>query len=105
MRVDPGELNKRIEIITWYERMENGYPIKREEIIRSCHAKMTGESGTELIKSGREAGEAKARFLVRTTNVPLTRDMKIRYHSDVYDIEYLRQYDEGYTEIVGTRRD
>lgn len=105
MRVDPGELNKQIRIVTFFVGNEDGFPRKSEKTVRSCWAKVTEESGSEKLKSGSELGERKARFLVRSSDKPLTRDLKIRYWGELFDIEYVRRYDGGYTEIVGVRRD
>lgn len=105
MKVDPGELNKKIEITTYYVRNEEGFPQKELKMIRKCWAKVTEESGTEKLKSGMELGERKARFLIRSSDESLTRDMKIRYRGELFDMEYIRRYDGGYTEIVGVRRD
>lgn len=103
MNVDPGELNKQIKIVTCFIGNDNGFPRKLEQKVRDCWAKVTEESGSEKLKAGAELGERKARFFVRTSG-RITRDMKVRYKGELFDIEYLREYDGGYTELIGVVR-
>lgn len=84
MYVDPGELNKRIQIVqklSGEEYDDEGLPVKEERIVRTCWAKVTDTSGSELVKAGSEFAEAKKRFLVRYTSTPITTAMVIRYRS------------------------
>lgn len=84
MYVDPGDLNKRIQIVqklSGEEYDDEGLPIKSERIVRTCWAKVTNTSGSELIKAGSEFSEAKKRFLVRYTSTPITTAMVVRYRS------------------------
>lgn len=84
MYVDPGELNKRIQIV---QRLsgENydseGLPIKRDIVVRTCWAKVTNTSGKELVAAGSEFAEARKRFLVRFTSTPITTAMVVRYRA------------------------
>lgn len=84
MYVDPGELNKRIQIIqklSGEEYDDEGLPVKEERIVRTCWAKVANTSGSELVKAGSEFAEAKKRFLVRYTSTPITTAMVVRYRS------------------------
>lgn len=84
MYVDPGELNKRIQIVqkmSGEQYDDEGLPIKREMLIRTCWAKVTNTSGKELVKAGSELSEARKRFLVRYTFTPITTAMVVRYRA------------------------
>ena len=109
MYVDPGDLNKRIEIIrkmTGRSYDDQGHPITQEKVVRSCWAKVTSTSGTELIKAGWELADAKKRFLVRWTPVEINASMVVRYAGEDHDIVYVNPYsdDKNYMEIWTDRR-
>ena len=104
MYVDPGDLNKRIQIIRkysgrTYDRL--GHPIPEEEIIRTCWAQVSSVSGTELIKSGQELADTRKRFLVRWTPTEITQAMIIRYAGNDLNIVRINAYHENkdYMEI------
>ena len=104
MYVNPGELNKWIDIIKISSggRDKDGFEIEpAEEIIRSCSAKITNMSGSEIYKSGSEFSDVKKRFLVRYSDVTINTDMSVRYAGKNYDIEYVNPYNDGkeYIEI------
>lgn len=104
MYVNPGELDKTIEIILiseGEETNENGFPVKTETLIRRCSAKVTNTSGTEIQKAGSEFSEAKKRFLVRWTPAKINTDMVVRYGGKDYNIVYPNVYNDGreYAEI------
>ena len=89
---DPGELNKKIEIIK-YDRVESttgrGFATSTqavETVVRTCYAKITDESGTKALESGTEFSVAKRRFLVRYTPVEITTEMLVRYKGKTYSI-------------------
>jgi len=105
MYVDPGELNKRIQIVQKLDGEEyddEGLPIKEERIIRSCWAKVTNTSGSELIKAGSEFSEAKKRFLVRYTSTPITTAMVVRYRSREPVAELMDENGESIDDSSGT---
>lgn len=102
MNVNPGELNKKIQIIKKVETQnENGFPISEDKFIRSCYAKYSNTSGTEILKAGTEFSSAKMRFLVRYSPVELDTDMFVRYAGKEYNIEYINPYGDNreYLEI------
>lgn len=104
MYIDPGDLNKRIQIIrikTGRQYDSKGHPIPEEEVIRDCWAKVTSTTGTELIRAGVELSNGRRRFLIRWTPVQITAAMIVRYAGDDYDIEYVNAYsdDKRYVEI------
>lgn len=88
---NPGELNKRIEIISFTQsgaKDEDGFDIDEtvEETIRECWAKVTDETGTKALENGTEFSVARRRFFVRYTSQEITTDMLIRYAGKVYSI-------------------
>ena len=107
MNINPGELNKRIQIILDEntEQDEDGFPESKEKVIRSCYAKVSYTSGKEMIQAGSEFSRAKKRFLVRCTPQEVTTAMFVRYAGKDHDIVYVnpygdsREYLEIYTEI------
>lgn len=104
MYVDPGDLDKRIQIVRittgkTYDRQ--GHPVRSEEVIRRCWAKVTSTSGTELIRAGWELTDAKKRFLVRWSPVEITEAMVVRYAGHDHNIVHVNPYsdDKNYIEI------
>ena len=103
MNVNPGELNKRIQIIRFTEsRNANGFPTgKTGTVVRTCWAKFSTRSGTEILRSGSEISEAKQRFLVRDNGVEIVPHMVVRYGGEDYNIVYVNTYGDNreYLEI------
>ena len=104
MYVNPGELNKEIQIIQKISRgtNSNGFPLAEEEkIVRTCHAKVSNTSGSELIRANSEFSQAKKRFLVRYSEKEISTDMIIRYQGKDHDIKYINPYGDNkeYLEI------
>ena len=68
MYVDPGDLNKRIQIVSLSDGEtydDEGHKVKDEIIVRTCWAKVSNTSGTELITADAELSDEKKRFLIR----------------------------------------
>lgn len=104
MYVDPGDLNKRIQIyrITDGETYDRrGKPVRERTLIRSCWAKVSSTSGTELIKAGQELTDAKKRFLIRWTSTEVTEAMVVSYDGEDHDIVRVNGYGDNkdYLEI------
>lgn len=103
MYVNPGELDKKIQIILLDQTAvnSNGIVQPAETLVRSCWAKVSNTSGCELQKANSEFSEAKKRFLVRYTDVDINTDMVIRYRGKDHDIEYVNPYGDNkeYLEI------
>ena len=104
MYVDPGDLNKKIRIIRIVQGNtydSKGHPVKSEELIRECWAKVSSTSGTELIRAGVELADARKRFLVRWTPVEINASMIVRYAGEDHNIVYVNRYsdDKNYMEI------
>jgi SPP1 family predicted phage head-tail adaptor len=110
MYIDPGELNKKIEIIRQYtgeDYDDEGHRVKVTMHIRSCWARVSATSGTELIKSGTELSDKKKRFLVRASSIEIKTGMTVVYRGKNYDITYVNTYhDDGdWTEIWAELRE
>lgn len=104
MIVNPGGLNKRIQIIsttTGEDYDEEGIPIQRERVVRTCWAKVSSVSGTELVKAGIELADHRKRFLVRYTGAEINESHVVRYQGRNLDIVRVNTYsdDKRYTEI------
>lgn len=102
MNVNPGELDKKIQIIKKEETQnENGLPILTDKVVRTCFAKYSNVSGTEILKAGTEFSSAKMRFLVRYSPIEIDTDMFVRYAGKDYNIEYINPYGDSkeYLEI------
>ena len=104
MYVNPGELNKKIQIINMVSPgvNSNGFPLPVEEkVILACWAKVTSTSGTEIVKANSEFAQAKKRFLIRFTETEINTDMVIRYREKDYNIRYINTYGDSkeYIEI------
>lgn len=104
MYVNPGELNKQIQIIQMLSSgtNKNGFPLpSAEKVVRRCWAKVSNSSGTEIVKVNSEFAEAKKRFLIRYTDIEINTDMIIRYNGKDHDIKYINPYGDSkeYMEI------
>lgn len=108
MNINPGELNKKIQLLK-PEITTNGNGIQQTEWIpvRNCWAKFTKTSGTELVKANAEFAEEKARFLVRYSSIPIDTNMIVRYAGEDYDIKYTNPYGDSheYVELWTERRE
>ena len=97
MYVDPGELNKQIQIVRKSdgEYDDEGHLVPSETVVRTCWAKVSNTSGTELRKSGTEFADAKKRFLVRYTSTEITTAMVVRYKGLDHNILYVNPYGDN----------
>ena len=104
MNVNPGRLNKRIQIVRLVKNgtNENGFPLPPTEVVvRRPWAKVTHRSGSEIISANSEFSESKQRFLIRYADAEIGTDCFVRYDGKDYDIEYMNDYNDGheYVEI------
>lgn len=104
MNVNPGELNKKIEIVLIKKEKSNaGFQQNKEEkVIRKPYAKVTRTSIKEALRDGSEMAVAKCRFLIRYADVPITNKMFVKYNGLYYHIEYVNDYGDSheYIEIM-----
>lgn len=98
MFVNAGELNKRIAIYRRIDRAnERGYLIPEDDqLVHSCWAKFTQQSGTELVQANADFGEERVRFLIRYTAKEIDRKMFVLYAGAVYEITYINDYGDGH---------
>lgn len=97
MYVNAGELNKRIDIYQKPDLEEDGYlpEDSQPKLVRSCWAKFTQTSGSELLKANADMGEAKVRFLIRYADIPIDRKMFVRYGGTDFEIVYINGYGDS----------
>lgn len=106
MIVNPGELDKRIQIVKAAEPDADGYTNDNYELVHKCRAKFTRMSGTETFRSGADFANNKVRFLIRYTKNKITNNMLIIYRDDLYEISYVNNYGDKntYIEIIAQLR-
>lgn len=103
MYINAGNFNKKIEIIKFEETKDkDGFPVKNEIVVLKTWAQVTNISGTELIKNNSDFAEIKTRFLIRTPNKTIEKDMFIKFRGNFYNITYVNNYSfkNEYTEII-----
>lgn len=104
MNVNPGELDKRIKIVSFSaQKDKDGFRTDKEEkTVRNTWAKVTRISVSEAMKASSEINIERCRFLVRYTPVSITRDMFVLYAGKYYQIEYANNYEDSneYIEIM-----
>lgn len=99
MTVNPGELDKRIKIIsTTATEDDDGYHTETETVERTCWAKLSRTSGTELAKNNADFSNVKCRFLIRYA-AGIDRKMIVRYSRSDYEIVYVNDYDDKHEYI------
>ncbi len=106
MNINPGELNKRIQIVNVKKtNFKDGFAAGKEnEVIRDTWAKVTRVSVSEVMKAEREINVTKCRFLIRYSPVEITHFMFVLYAGTYYQIEYVNNYGDSdeYVEIMAT---
>lgn len=98
MYVDPGDLNKKIQIIKKSDGEtydDEGHLVENEVLVRDCWAKVSNTSGTEMLKAGTEFADAKKRFLIRYTATEITAAMVVRYKGLDHNILYINPYGDN----------
>ena len=104
MQVDPGKLNRKIQIIAKLDGETydaEGIPVQEEVVVRECWARVTSVSGTELVKAGQELSDHRKRFLIRYTPTEINEAHLVRYQGRDLNIVRVNTYsdDKAYTEI------
>ena len=101
MYINAGNLNKKIEIVK-FEESKDGFPVKNEVLVLKTWAQVTNISETELVKSNSDFAQTKTRFLIRTPNKAIEKDMFIKFRNNFYNIIYINNYNfkDKYTEII-----
>lgn len=95
MQVNPGTLNKKIEIYN-----------ADDVLVLSKWSAINQVTGTEMIKNNVQFGQTNVRFLIRYTSIPINNDYYIKYNGYLYDIQYTNDYNESheYIEIIAIKR-
>jgi len=98
--INAGEYNKKISIFKVTEVEDNdGFSIKDEVVVLEPFAKVKTTRGFTLIASGSDFEKAYTNFTIRYPKTEITRDMRIKYNSKMYTIEYLNNVDEKNVEL------
>ena len=95
MYINAGNLNKKIEIVK-FEESKDGFPVKNEVLVLKTWAQVTNISETELVKSNSDFAQTKTRFLIRTPNKAIEKDMFIKFRNNFYNIIYINNYTRIY---------
>lgn len=104
MYVNPGELNKRIEIITTGEKDSDGFRTGKPNVIMRKWAKYSRKT-SEKETDGAGAASVKSvtvRFLIRYTDINLNTNLKVRYNGRYFDIQDVNDVQDRheYIEII-----
>lgn len=102
MNINPGELDKKIQIVRIVNTEDpDGFDAQEEKVVRSCWACVSNTSGMEMIRANAEFAQVKKRFLIRASETEINTDMYVRYHKKLYNIVYINNYadDNKYMEI------
>ena len=108
MEVNPGELDKRIQIVKISRKKnENAFEQEKEEIVRRCWAKVRSESGQSLLKRGidnTDLTKVQKRVLIRFCTL-IKKEMYVKYEGDLYEIMYMNNVNEEdrYLEMIVQR--
>lgn len=95
MEIDIGELNKKISILSICdeEDIELNQLIPKEKELRKPWAKVRQTGGTEVIENLKISSETYKEFTIRFVD-GITKDMKIRYKEEMYDIISIEDVEE-----------
>ena len=101
MNMNPGDFDKKIEILLKSTIRKNAISKEEYKCIRKPYAAFKRTTGKEKLQAGTEMAVVEARFIVRASPVKLTNKMVIRYKESLWDIQYVNDYgDDGqYVEI------
>jgi SPP1 family predicted phage head-tail adaptor len=103
MQINPGNLNKKIQIIQLIlVKDSDGFEIKTEESLLETWAQISNKSGKEVYDSDSDFSVVQTRFLIRTSKLVIDKDYLIKFKGKNYEIIYVNDYnfDGIYTEIL-----
>ncbi|MDR1240276.1 MAG: phage head closure protein [Oscillospiraceae bacterium] len=103
MQINPGVLNKKIQIICYILTKDlDGFEVKTEEVLLKTWAQVSNKSGKEIYDADSDFSVVQTRFLVRTPKLVIDKDYKIKFRGKIYEIIYINDYsfDGIYTEIL-----
>lgn len=91
-------LDKRIEFLSMDDKKdEDGYPIKKETIIRKCWASVRGLRGKTFYSAAAVQAEKNKVFNCRYFK-ELDEKNQIRYNNKIYEIESINDLNEKHIE-------
>lgn len=98
--INAGKYNKKISIFKEEElEDDDGFISNNEVVILETFADVKTTKGFTLIASGSDFEKAYTNFTIRYPKTEITRDMKIKYNSKIYTIEYLNNINEENVEL------
>lgn len=104
--INAGDYNKKISIYQIEETEDNdGFVVKKENIILESFAKVKTTKGYTLIASGSDFEGAYTNFTIRyskkieDTYYNSNRKVYVKYKNNIYTIEYLNNIDEANIEL------
>lgn len=93
--MNPGRLNKRIEIYKHKAGQDDyGEPIDEKETVRKCYASVKNKSGSEQFKSDTPFDKVTTSFLIRYQK-DIDTTMMIALNGSDYKIVYIDNYNFG----------
>lgn len=101
MNVDnAGKYRYKIQIVKEIiSKDSDGFPIRSEEVILEPWADVKTTRGFTLIVNKTDFEKAYTNFTIRYPITPITRDMRIKFRSKTYTIEYLNNVNEANVEL------
>lgn len=100
MKLNPGELNRRIQILRHVSVTDaDGYDADSLQEVHVCWSRFTRTSGSEAVKANADFGTIKVRFLIRYTPKIINRKMIVRHSGNDYEIVYVNDYNDAHEYI------
>ena len=98
--INPGKLNKKIEIKKVVKAEdEQGFIKESEVVVLSTYAQVKTTSGSTLLINNTDFEKATTNFTIRKPKATITRDMYLYYKGKQYSIEYLNGLENELLEI------
>ena len=98
--INPGKLNKKIEIKKVVKAEdEQGFIKESEVVVLSTYAQVKTTSGYTLLINNTDFEKATTNFTIRKPKATITRDMYLYYKGKQYSIEYLNGLENELLEI------
>lgn len=104
--INAGDYNKKISIYQTEETEDNdGFVVKKENIILEAFAKVKTTKGYTLIANGSDFEKAYTNFTIRYLKkvediyYDSNRKVYVKYKNNIYTIEYLNNIDEANIEL------
>lgn len=93
MNVNIGQLNKRISIAKVNKEKDvDGYWAESEVLVHTTWARFSERTGKEILRNDTDYSEVVAEFLIRRTQVKLSRKMVVLFGGNRYEIQHVGPY-------------